>query len=108
MMLVLNENVYTLEHGPCDEQTDIYADLIRENGEPFARVLHDEVGGVVIVCRVGPSMGLHEKLNRVRVYETAEHIHPTAYFRAVADVLPSNVLAAQVREFISAPSQAVA
>lgn len=102
-MLILNGNVYTIEHGPCDEETDIYVDLIRENGEPYARVLHDGQAGQVIVIRVG-QLSLHEKLDQVQIYNTADHVCPGAYFVAVAHALPSNVKAAQVKDFICGES----
>lgn len=106
-MLVLNENVYTLEHGMADEDTDIYVDLLRCDGQPHARILFDgQMGKIVTICSRETS--LHG--DSMREYELANYsTHEDAYLKAVADLLPWTVKAAQVRGLIAgAPDKAVA
>lgn len=107
--MLINGSNYTLEHGISDEEHDIYVDLIRCDGEPHARVLHDGQLGEITTIRVG-SMSLHEKRDAVKQYELANYgTADEAYRVAVAGVLPWNVKAAQVRELIAtAPDKAVA
>lgn len=96
-MLVINDNVYTLEHGPSDEDTDVYIDLVLENGSPLARILHDGVSHQTIAIRVDNNFATPHA-DKVRFFDAGSE----GYFRAVASVLPFNALAAQVRAFIRA------
>lgn len=96
-MLVVNDNVYTLENGPSDEETDVSVDLVRENGKPIARILHDGITKQTIVIRVDNCFALH-KADQVRYFENGRD----GYFLAVASVLPFTVVANQVRAFIRA------